>query len=330
MRVRIIQSLLTITTLSLASTASAHFQLKAPLPSTAGDMDGKGAAPCGPDASSAVITPVMGGSQIAITVNETVFHPGHYRIALSIDSRDEIDPSKPGGLKEPVVKNAQGMPITSGNSVSADIQNPPVFPVLADGVFAHTADSPTDFTQMITLPNVTCDKCTLQVIEFMAQHSPPYFYRHCADLKITADPAKPLFDPNGNAGGTGGTGGTGGAGGGAGGAGGAAAGTGGAATGGAGGAGGVGGAGPAGGTPGVGGVVGTGGVSSTGGTGVGGTGVSAGGTGGTGAVPPTTPTEDDGGCSLSAAGQHRTGLLGSAAALLLGLGLLGRRRNRTR
>lgn len=329
MRVRIIQSLLTITTLTLASSASAHFQLKAPLPSTAGDMDGKGAAPCGPDASSAVITPVMGGSQIAITVNETVFHPGHYRVALSIDSRDEIDPSKPGGLKEPVVKNAQGMPITSGNSVSADIQNPPVFPVLADGVFTHTTDSPTDFTQMITLPNVTCDKCTLQVIEFMAEHSPPYFYRHCADLKITADPAKPLFDPNGNAGGTGGTGGTGGAGGGggAGGIGGSAAGAGGAATGGVGGAGG---AGPAGGVPGAGGVVGTGGVSSTGGTGVGGTGVSAGGTGGTGAVPPSTPAEDEGGCSLGAAGKPRTGLLGSGAALLLGLGLLGRRRNRAR
>ncbi|HEY6079416.1 MAG TPA: SCE4755 family polysaccharide monooxygenase-like protein, partial [Polyangiaceae bacterium] len=179
MRVRFIQSAVVVTTLSLAGAASAHFDLKAPLPSTTSTNGGKGAAPCGPDASSAVITPVMGGSQIAVTVNETVYHPGHYRIALSINSRDEIDPSKPGGLQEPVVKNMQGMPIMTGNSVSADIQNPPVFPVLADGIFAHTAESPTDFTQMITLPNVNCDKCTLQVIEFMADHSPPYFYRHC-------------------------------------------------------------------------------------------------------------------------------------------------------
>lgn len=320
MRVRFLQSAVVVTTLSLAGAASAHFQLKAPLPSTAGDMNGKGAAPCGPDAPSNVITPVMGGSQIAITVNETVFHPGHYRIALSINSRDEIDPSKPGGLKEPVVKNAAGMVLEnkqgSPDSASADIQNPPVFPVLADGIFAHTADSNADFTQMITLPNVTCEKCTLQVIEFMAQHGPDYFYRHCADLKITADPAKPIFNP----GGTGGTGGSG-----AGGSAGSAAG--GSSQGGTGGSGTAGSV--TGGTPGTAGSSAGGAPVST--SGAGGAPANVGGnpvTGGTGGNPPPAATADESGCSVSAPGRAEGTFYALLAGLVLGLGRLGRRRKR--
>ena len=48
----------------------------------------------------------------------------------------------------------------------------------------------------LRLPNINCPKCTLQVIQFMADHpyNQPggYSYHHCADLQITADPAKPL------------------------------------------------------------------------------------------------------------------------------------------
>ena len=48
----------------------------------------------------------------------------------------------------------------------------------------------------IQLPNINCPKCTLQVIQFMAEHgyNQPggYSYHHCADLQITADPAKPI------------------------------------------------------------------------------------------------------------------------------------------
>ena len=48
----------------------------------------------------------------------------------------------------------------------------------------------------IQLPNINCEKCTLQVIQFMADHgyNQPggYSYHHCADLQITADPSKPI------------------------------------------------------------------------------------------------------------------------------------------
>ena len=59
----------------------------------------------------------------------------------------------------------------------------------------------------IQLPNINCEKCTLQVIQFMADHgyNQPggYSYHHCADLQITADPSKPIDEdwpkpPTGN------------------------------------------------------------------------------------------------------------------------------------
>jgi hypothetical protein len=316
MRVRLIQSILVVTTLSLAGTASAHFQLKAPPPSQANDeTGGKGPKPCGPDDASAVITPVMGGTMLEIKIDETVYHPGHYRVALALKSRDELDPAKPGGLKEPDVLNAQGQVITSGNSVSAKIQSPVVFPVLADGILAHTAAFNGDQTAMIPIPNVNCDKCTLQVMEFMAQHGPDYFYRHCADLKITADPAKPLFDPSGMAGGGGGG------------------------AGGAAGSGGVGGSAAGAGAGGGGASAGTasGGVpSSSAGTTSGGVAGGAGtapttaGTaaGGSAAVTPPASAEDDGGCSVARAGKQRDSFAALAGSLLLGLGWFARRRNR--
>ena len=69
-------------------------------------------------------------------------------------------------------------------------------PVLADGLFAHTARSETPFETDIQLPNINCKKCTLQVVQWMAEHAfnnpGGYSYHHCADLQITADPSKPL------------------------------------------------------------------------------------------------------------------------------------------
>jgi hypothetical protein len=92
-------------------------------------------------------------------------------------------------------------------SVWAAIQSPPQIPVLADGLFPHYPDEGQPASALpkvamapweadIQLPNISCPKCTLQVIQFMADHvyNVPggYAYHHCADLQITADPAKPL------------------------------------------------------------------------------------------------------------------------------------------
>ena len=161
--------------------AEAHFILSQPPSSLSTEDGGKGPPPCGEGIPSNVVTRVQGGSPQTIRLLEFVPHPGHYRIALSLNSRAELPPDPD------VVVNADGL------SVSAAIQNPPKFPILADCLFEHTdASSVRTWQAEVMLPNIDCARCTLQVIEFMAEHGPNvgggYFYHHCADLQITAKP----------------------------------------------------------------------------------------------------------------------------------------------
>jgi hypothetical protein len=303
--------------------------LISPPPASNSTNGGKGDPPCGPtDMPSNVVTPVMGGSKLMLQVNETVYHPGFYRIALSIKSRSELPPDN-------VVKDASGKvlaPDSTGTSASAEYQTNPVFPVLADNLWPHTTSTKM-FNGEITLPNVNCDKCTLQVIEFMAQHGSNgpkagFFYHHCADLKITADTSKPIFDPSasGGAGGasSGGASSTAGAGGTS------------ASVGGAAGAIAVGGGGMGGSATSMGGSAATAvGGSTTGGSTAGGSTALAGapaaagnvnsGTVGGATGSANTTDGDSGGCAISARVGSKSWL-----SLLVGLLVLGRRRIRRR
>ncbi len=155
---------LAVSLLTLPATAQAHFTLLAPPPASNSTNGGKGDPPCGPtDMPSNVVTPVMGGSKLMLKVSETVYHPGFYRIALSIKSRSELPVDN-------VVKDASGKvlpPAGPGNSASADFQTTPVFPVIADNLWAHTSELKM-LSGESTLPNVICDKGTRQVSEAMA------------------------------------------------------------------------------------------------------------------------------------------------------------------
>lgn len=168
-----------------ASTSEAHFVLVAPeswrtqnalgLPEKLG--------PCGDESGgtdTGIVTAFQTGQTITVTIDEKIFHPGHYRIALAVNDRSELPP-------EP--------PVTAGSTPcgSVPIENPPVFPVLADGVFQHTSPFTAPRSIQITLPdNVTCAHCTLQVIEFMSNHAlnnpGGCFYHHCADISISDVP----------------------------------------------------------------------------------------------------------------------------------------------
>jgi hypothetical protein len=165
--------------------AHAHFALLQPPSALAVENGGKGAPPCGEGPDSNVVAQVQGGHPLAIRLTEFVYHPGHYRFALSVNSRAELPPDPD------VVED-------NGASVSASIQNPVRIPVLADGVFLHDAPPTDDWQTSLMLPNLNCDKCTLQIIEFMAEHGfnvgGGFYYHHCADLKITADPSLPPAD----------------------------------------------------------------------------------------------------------------------------------------
>lgn len=158
--------------------ARAHITLQEPQPWLVEDADGdpQKTAPCGGTGTpTGVVTHYFPGETITVRWRETIYHPGHFRIALTADRSALVDPMI-------VVDGA-------GNSVSAAIADPPTAPVLLDGLFPRTATSGSSgrtFEQQVTLPNVECPSCTLQVIQFMSHHATPYVYHHCANVAITA------------------------------------------------------------------------------------------------------------------------------------------------
>ncbi len=192
----------------MAPKAEAHFVLVAPANWLTQQEDGTPIklGPCGDedDDSGAVqtgtVTAYQEGSTVTVTINEVIFHPGFYRIALATNDRSELPP-------EPKVDASADDPCDK-----TTFEDPPVFPVLADDVFEHTTAFSTPQTTTVTLPaGVTCENCTLQVIEFMSDHSlnnpGGCFYHHCANLRIESGPVSSTTDGggqviNGNDGGT--------------------------------------------------------------------------------------------------------------------------------
>jgi len=152
-------------------------------------------APCGGSntdfgTESYVVNEAVGGQMLHLKVAETVYHPGHYRVALAVNSPTELPPDP-----ETTTRDSERGPW----SVSAVIQDPPQPPVLADGLFVHSTrptTGPQVFETDVELPNIDCDHCWLQVIQHMDEHAfnnpGGYSYHHCAIMRITADPTKPL------------------------------------------------------------------------------------------------------------------------------------------
>lgn len=143
--------------------------------------------PANPGVPSGAVTELKGGTNLNLLVQETIFHPGHYRVALARTAAQlPADPVTTTAQTEKGVRSA-----------SAPIMNPPVAPVLADGLFVHTERPTQNFETEIAVPNFDCKNCVLQVIEMMFDHpgiavDGGFTYHHCAVVNITADSSKPL------------------------------------------------------------------------------------------------------------------------------------------
>jgi hypothetical protein len=178
-----------------AATANAHFKLLEPSSWIAEDDRGdpQKLAPCGgtidnPGTRTGTVTAVRGGDTLRVIVDETVYHPGHFRIALA--RRPNWLPDDPvATLKE----TERGL-----RSDSAVIEENPEPPVIVDGLWPHNERFTGLRETEIVVPNIDCEGCFLQVIQFMADHpgfrEGGFSYHHCAVLDITADPALPLDD----------------------------------------------------------------------------------------------------------------------------------------
>jgi hypothetical protein len=277
---------------TLAVSAHAHIRLTYPEPRYPAPDQEMGQqqkdGPCGVAGDSRVeerVTVFEPGETITVTFDETINHPGFFRISFDNDGQD--------AFQFPTSRD--------------DVMENPVLPVLVDDI---TDKGGGMYSQEVTLPNIECENCTLQLIQVMKAGDGPFvegdMYYQCADIALRSA----------GAGGAGGTGGTGGAGG--------SAGSGGVASGGAAGSGGLSGGGGAGG----GSLGGTGGFAGAGGTGgalagAGGVGGTSGGAGGTSV---TTPVEQEGGCSVGTSKDRS----GPWAALGLGLLMVARARRSRR
>jgi hypothetical protein len=179
-----------------SSTAFAHFVLMEPTNQLVQDQvgDPQKLAPCGgrsnnPGEPTNAVTEKQGGDMLHIKIREAVFHPGYYRVALAVNSRDELPPDP-----ETTTRESPRGPLSVSAKVDAEVKPP----LLADGLFYHTVrPQPGSFHEAdIRLPNINCEKCTLQIIQWMGEHAlnadGDYSYHHCATLKITANPALPI------------------------------------------------------------------------------------------------------------------------------------------
>lgn len=142
--------------------ASAHIALRTPAPRYADQKTG----PCGRggalDVRTNTVATYTAGDMIQVIWDETINHPGHYRISFDTDGQDFYTPRSftdaDGGLN-----------------------------VLVDNI----ADAPQPnrrYTINVRLPDVPCTRCTLQVIQVMTDKA-PYgdgndLYFQCADIVL--------------------------------------------------------------------------------------------------------------------------------------------------
>lgn len=160
--------------LLVATTSRAHLTLESPASRYGGDVLKDG--PCGRSggARSANVTELASGATIEVVFDEYIDHPGHFRIAFDADGDDDFrDP--------PCLENCVSR--TDPAPVFATYSDPTV---LLDGI-ADTRGGRT--TIQVTLPDVECERCTLQVIQVMYDKRPITspgndLYYQCADLVL--------------------------------------------------------------------------------------------------------------------------------------------------
>jgi hypothetical protein len=115
------------------------------------------------------------GQTITIRVNEETNHDSYIRVAIDLDGDDDFP------LREPPA------PATSFPPEAADVALAAEEALDSEQLLSVYRESNTmnGFVHEIevTLPNETCDNCTLQVIQLM-YNSPQIYYFQCADIVI--------------------------------------------------------------------------------------------------------------------------------------------------
>ncbi|MCI0505969.1 MAG: lytic polysaccharide monooxygenase [Gammaproteobacteria bacterium] len=115
--------------------------------------DGIKTGPCGNIPRTQNPATFDAGQQITVEWEETINHPGYFRVAFS--------PEGDLGFDDNVLYQADD---------NQDDLNVPHF-----------------YSAAVTLPNEACENCTLQLIQYMTDRNPPTLYYSCADIRLVAN-----------------------------------------------------------------------------------------------------------------------------------------------
>jgi hypothetical protein len=289
-----------LVSITLAGVSFAHVDLSLPNPRAHGETEGNlKSGPCGQTTNgrTANVNVFAPGETITVTWNEYIDHPAYYRIAFDDDGDDGFE-MRSDGQTNPTADDPEAM--EAALNMDAEILT------IVTEENDTTPGTSTDIRSVdITFPNVTCENCTLQLIQYM-YNNPGQGYFQCADIALRGEAGGADAGPAGGGGSANG------------GAAGAA---------GAGGAGGSAGSSSAGGSSAGGGSAGTAAASAGAGGSAGGAsgGTAPVGTGGSGPVVADSGG-DDGGCAIATHAASGTGGASLLALLALGLGCSMRRR----
>jgi len=169
----------------LAASALAHVELDYPPPRAAGQSEGNlKNTPCGQntDGRTDRVTVFEPGQTITLTFNEFINHPSYYRVAFDPDG--DTFPMRSG-----VPANATESIQTAQAAEQALFQGTGSLLLAVVPEVNGAASSAT-----VTLPDMECENCTLQLIEFMYDKADPqHGYYQCADIALRS--AGTVVDP---------------------------------------------------------------------------------------------------------------------------------------
>ena len=162
--------------LMLGQLAQAHIDLVYPAPRP-GAVGGAFGEPCGfaVDPGRTTSQFLLPGATVEVRWTEYINHPSHFRISFDNDGQD--------GFADPVAYDSYYI---NSTVLLDDLQDPSTI------ITQHSAT--------ITLPNIECANCTLQLMQVL-HDKPPFtndsnsddMHRLCADLTLTYD-AEFVFD----------------------------------------------------------------------------------------------------------------------------------------
>lgn len=120
------------------------------------DSTGLKTGPCGDVPRTTTPSVYKPGQEIEVQWEETINHPGYFTISFSKDGDLDFDKT----ILVPKYEDTLNDPLTNGAT--------------------HT------YSTKVTLPNETCENCTLQLIQVMTEDPlNPKLYYSCSDIRLT-------------------------------------------------------------------------------------------------------------------------------------------------